>query len=81
MLRVHTVWRVDELQRINATSEGAERKAALYALLEQEAQLIASIGQHRLAAGREGKDRAKHSFLNAVSSDTLQLRECWKPGG
>ena len=61
------VWRQDELGLINETMTGAERKAALCSLLEQEAQLIASIGQHKNAAARENKERNTKRFLDAVS--------------
>ena len=61
------VWRQEELSRINATTSGPERKAALCALLEQEAQLIASIGRHRLEAGKQNKEDQMKKFLDAVS--------------
>lgn len=61
------MWRQDELGVINETMTGAERKAALCSLLEQEAQLIASIGQHKNAAVRENKDKNTKRFLDAVS--------------
>ena len=64
---ISTVWRQDELGVINETMTGAERKAALCSLLEQEAQLIASIGQHKNAAVRENKQKNTKRFLNAVS--------------
>ena len=61
------MWRQEELSRINATTSGPERKAALCALLEQEAQLIASIGRHRLEAGKQNKEDQMKKFLDAVS--------------
>ena len=61
------VWRVDELRAINETTSGPERKAALCGLLEQEAQLIASIGKHKIEAGKEHKKKAVERFLDAVS--------------
>ena len=67
------VWRQDELQHINETTNGAERKAALCALLEQEAQLIASIGRHQIVAGGENKEKMIRKFLNAVSIVTLSV--------
>ena len=66
-----SVWRKEELDRINSTTSGAERKAALCALLEQEAELIAGIGQHRMEAGREAKDRTVNKFLEAVSGSKV----------
>ena len=65
------VWRVDELRTINETTSGPERKAALCGLLEQEAQLIASIGKHKIEAGKEHQKKAVERFLDAVSSINL----------
>jgi hypothetical protein len=62
------VWRQEELDRINSTTTGAERKAALCSLLEQEAELIAGIGQHRLEAGRQAQDRTVERFLDATAA-------------
>ncbi|KAL4656754.1 IQ and ubiquitin-like domain-containing protein [Arapaima gigas] len=61
-------WRQEELERINATLSGPERKAALCALLEQETQFIAYIGQHRLAAGEENQLRSLHAFLEKCAA-------------
>lgn len=65
------VWRQEEIAYINETSNGAERKAALCCLLEQEAQLIASIGRHRIVADEENKDSEAKRFLNKVCTHTL----------
>ena len=75
MLHVHccvnfAVWRQDELALINETTTGPERKAALSQLLEKEAQLIASIGRHKIVAGQEVKRKQILAFLNAVSTCT-----------
>jgi hypothetical protein len=40
-------WRKAELDHINATMTGAERKAELCRLMEQEAAYINSIGKHQ----------------------------------
>ncbi|XP_077117174.1 IQ motif and ubiquitin-like domain-containing protein [Ranitomeya variabilis] len=61
------LWRKEELERINQTYTGAERKAALCALLEQETQLISSIGRHRIDAGEENQQRAIQNLLNKCS--------------
>ena len=61
------MWRQDELLLINQNTTGAARKAALCGLLEQEAQLIASVGRHKIVADAENKDKKIQSFLNAVS--------------
>ncbi len=60
------VWRQEEISHINATTTGAERKAALCGLLEQEAQLIASIGRHKIVADQRNKDSDAMRFLNKV---------------
>ncbi|NXC40094.1 IQUB protein, partial [Penelope pileata] len=58
------LWRQEETEQINRTLTGAERKAALCGLLEQEAQLIASIGRHKLNADEENQQKAVLHFLN-----------------
>jgi hypothetical protein len=60
-------WRQEELERINGTVDGAERKAALCMLLDQETQLISAIGRHKLEADTENKDKRIQAFLNKVS--------------
>ncbi|KAK2517028.1 Iqub [Columba livia] len=58
------LWRQEETERINRTYTGAERKAALCGLLEEEAQLIASIGRHKLNADEENQHKAILNFLD-----------------
>jgi len=65
------VWRQEETERINRTLTGAERKAAFCGLLEQEAQLIASIGRHKLNADEENQQKAILHFLDKVSDVLL----------
>ncbi|XP_060100803.1 LOW QUALITY PROTEIN: IQ and ubiquitin-like domain-containing protein [Heteronotia binoei] len=62
------LWRQEELARLNNTFTGAELKAALCALLEKEAQLIASIGRHKLNADDENEQKAILSFLEKCAS-------------
>ncbi|XP_048793897.1 IQ and ubiquitin-like domain-containing protein isoform X1 [Lagopus muta] len=57
-------WRQEEMERINRTLTGAERKAALCGLLEQETQLIASIGRHKLNADEDNQQKAVLHFLD-----------------
>ncbi|NXP15520.1 IQUB protein, partial [Thinocorus orbignyianus] len=57
-------WRQEETERISRTLTGAERKAAFCGLLEQEAQLIASIGKHKLNADEENQQKAILRFLD-----------------
>ncbi|KAH0616556.1 hypothetical protein JD844_027752 [Phrynosoma platyrhinos] len=65
---VNIVWRQEELERINKTFTGAERKAALCGLLEKEAQLIASIGRHKINADEENQEKAILSFLEKCAA-------------
>ncbi|XP_056429757.1 IQ and ubiquitin-like domain-containing protein isoform X1 [Hyla sarda] len=58
------LWRKEEVERINQIYTGAERKAALCALLEQETQLISSIGRHKIDAGEENQQKAIQDLLN-----------------
>ena len=60
------VWRQEEIAHINATTTGPERKAALCGLLEQEAQLIASIGRHKIVADQKNQASEAMRFLNKV---------------
>nr|XP_021330251.1 IQ and ubiquitin-like domain-containing protein isoform X1 [Danio rerio] len=57
-------WRIEEEEHINVTLSGAERKAALCALLEQETQFISSIERHRMAAATRNQEKAIKAFLN-----------------
>ncbi|XP_048463351.1 IQ and ubiquitin-like domain-containing protein isoform X2 [Rhincodon typus] len=58
------VWKQEELSNINRTLTGPERKAALYTLLEQEAQLIASISRHKIDAAKETGPKLIQNLLN-----------------
>lgn len=62
------MWRQEEIALIDATTSGAERKAALCCLLEQEAQLIASIGRHKVVADATNKDSEAIRFLNKAAA-------------
>ncbi|XP_022103936.1 IQ and ubiquitin-like domain-containing protein [Acanthaster planci] len=61
-------WRKEELDQINATLTGAKRKAALCHLLDQETQLIASIGRHKLEADTVNKQQAIQNFLDKAAA-------------
>ncbi|NXD22248.1 IQUB protein, partial [Spelaeornis formosus] len=58
------LWMKEETERINRTLTGAERKAALCALLEEETELIACIGMHKLDANLKNRQKA---ILHALS--------------
>ncbi|XP_032378816.1 IQ and ubiquitin-like domain-containing protein [Etheostoma spectabile] len=57
-------WRCEEEEQINCSLRGAERKAALCSLLEQETQLIAAIGRHRIAVQDINYDKTVRNFLD-----------------
>ncbi|XP_074533855.1 IQ motif and ubiquitin-like domain-containing protein [Halichoeres trimaculatus] len=57
-------WRREEEQEINSTLKGAERKAALCGLLEQETTLISAIGRHHIAAQSNNFDKTVKNFLD-----------------
>jgi len=61
-----TEWRQEELQRIDETLSGAERKAALCLLLDQETQLLASIGRHKIEADAQNREKFIQEFLEKV---------------
>ncbi|XP_030072342.1 IQ motif and ubiquitin-like domain-containing protein [Microcaecilia unicolor] len=67
LFHILELWRLEELDRIDRTYTGAERKAALCALLEQEAQFIAAIGRHRHDADEGNQQLAIRCFLNKCS--------------
>ncbi|NWH81058.1 IQUB protein, partial [Piaya cayana] len=58
------LWKQEETEQINRTLTGAERKAALCGLLEQEAQLIASIGKRKLNDDEENRQKMILRFLD-----------------
>lgn len=66
------------MERINVTLSGAERKAALCALLEQETQFISSIERHRMAAGTRNQDKAIQAFLNKVVDFIMSMLYCFR---
>lgn len=61
-------WRLEEIACINATMTGAERKAALYMLLNQETEHLAAIGRHRLEADMENRENKIQNFLNKTAA-------------
>ncbi|NXA30804.1 IQUB protein, partial [Eudromia elegans] len=63
LYRALEVWRQEETKRINKSFTGAERKAALCGLLEQEAKLIASIGRYKLDTDEENRQKTILRFL------------------
>ncbi|XP_034035641.1 IQ and ubiquitin-like domain-containing protein [Thalassophryne amazonica] len=57
-------WRCEEEWKINSSLRGADRKAALCLLLQQETQFITDIGRHRIAVHNSNYDTAVRAFLD-----------------
>ena len=68
-------WRQEEVENINKTLEGADRKAALCQLLEQETELIASIGRHKIDSDAENRVLRIQNFLSKVHGNGF-LKKC-----
>ena len=62
------LWRREEIENINATKSGPERKAALAGLMDEETQLIASIQRHKLIAKKDNGKKAKRQFLEKCAA-------------
>jgi len=62
------LWRREEIENINATKSGPERKAALAGLMDEETQLIASIQRHKLIAKQEMGKKSKRKFLEKCAA-------------
>lgn len=61
-------WRREELDRINANLTGAERKAALCQLLDQETELIAAVDRHQLDSSKENKEKVIQGLLQKAAA-------------
>ncbi|KAF7644507.1 hypothetical protein LDENG_00220970 [Lucifuga dentata] len=61
-------WRREEEQQINSSLRGAERKAALCSLLQQETEFIQTIGRHHIIANNENYDKAIKNFLDKCAA-------------
>lgn len=59
-------WRLEELAKINASKTGAARKAALAMLVDQEAELIATIERYKIEASKENKEKQIQQLLDRV---------------
>ncbi|CAF1071317.1 unnamed protein product [Brachionus calyciflorus] len=60
-------WRMEELEKINETKSGASRKAALAMLVDQEAELIATIERYKIEANKENKEKNIQYLLEKMS--------------
>ena len=70
-------WRKEEMEKIDEMMSGPERKAALAALLDQEAYLISCIGQHKSRANVENKELRTKNFLNKVCLRTIVIYQLY----
>jgi hypothetical protein len=59
-------WRQEELAKINASKTGAARKAALAMLVDQEAELIATIERYKIEASKENREKQIQFLLEKV---------------
>lgn len=64
-------WRLEEEQIINATLKGAERKAALCSLLDQELEHIRNIGYKRIVFDKTNNDRSIKNLLDKSAAPFL----------
>ena len=62
-----TEWRVEEMERINTTLDGAERKAAMCMLLDQETELLSAVERHKNEANIDNREKKIAGFLEKVS--------------
>ncbi|KAM3875272.1 IQ motif and ubiquitin-like domain-containing protein [Diretmus argenteus] len=61
-------WRLEEKQRIDSSLCGAERKAALCSLHDQETHMIADIGRHGIIAQHSNDEKAVMTFLDKCAA-------------
>jgi len=61
-------WRQEEMERINSTLEGAERKAAMCMLLDQETELLSAIERHKNEANIDNRGKRIASFLEKAAA-------------
>jgi len=61
-------WRATEEQRIRENCEGAEKKLAMYELLERETELISSINRHRSKAHEDNKQAQNIKLLEKAAA-------------
>ena len=60
-------WRQEEMERINSDLEGAERKAAMCMLLDQETELLSAIERHKNEANIDNREKRIATFLEKVN--------------
>ncbi|CAF0827647.1 unnamed protein product [Adineta steineri] len=60
-------WREEEIAKINATKQGAARKAALALLVDEETELLATIDRYKTEAQKYNKEANIQRFLERVA--------------
>ncbi|XP_014673283.1 PREDICTED: IQ and ubiquitin-like domain-containing protein isoform X2 [Priapulus caudatus] len=61
-------WRRDKEEKISAIRSGAERKAALCRLLEEETQLLSTVEQYKQLADETNRAKMIESFIEKTAS-------------
>uniref|UniRef100_A0A0B6YSZ7 IQ motif and ubiquitin-like domain-containing protein n=1 Tax=Arion vulgaris TaxID=1028688 RepID=A0A0B6YSZ7_9EUPU len=61
-------WRKEEMERIDSTLTGAERKAAMCMLLDQETELLSAIERHKNEANYDNRSTRIMSFLEKAAA-------------
>jgi len=61
-------WRVEEMERINTTLDGAERKAAMCMLLDQETELLSAVERHKNEANIDNREKKITGFLEKTAA-------------
>ncbi|CAG5126814.1 unnamed protein product, partial [Candidula unifasciata] len=64
-------WRKEELERINSTLSGAERKAAMCMLLDQETELLSAIERHKNEASSDNHISRIMNFLEKAAAPKM----------
>ncbi|CAF0725391.1 unnamed protein product [Rotaria sordida] len=60
-------WREEEIAKINATKQGAARKAALALLVDEETELLATIDRYKTEAQKYNKEVNIQRFLERIA--------------
>jgi hypothetical protein len=63
------------MTKINASKTGAARKAALAMLVDQEAELIATIERFKIEASKENREKNIQYLLEKVSFNIYHFED------
>ncbi|BFZ10923.1 hypothetical protein BsWGS_13962 [Bradybaena similaris] len=64
-------WRMEEMERINSSLTGAERKAAMCMLLDQETELLSAIERHKNEANSDNQITRIMNFLEKAAAPKM----------